>query len=305
MTAILEPLKVYEFGPELHQYNLDFEKIVIHSRLKEFEKKVEDSGLSLKMTIRGAENYQINNKLFTVTPGNYLLVNKHQQFECHLQSEEETEAFCLYLKIDLVREVFNDWCKKEEAQLDNPFHISVKNFNFLEKVYSLSENEVGQYLRQFAAQYKAQEDAPPIEADIFYYTLAEKLLISQNRINQQIDQIQSTKYTTREELFIRLSECRNYIFDNFHKPIQLDDLSRVAFLSKYHLLRTYKQVFGITPYQQVLKLRLQKAKELVRKDFSLEEVAFKLGFSDRRSFTKAFKKAYRISPKGFRNQLAA
>lgn len=300
MTAIAQSLTIHEFGSNLQQYNLDFEKIVIHSRLTEFEKKVEDSGLTIKLPLNGEENYTINKELFTVKPGNYLLINKHQQFDCHVHSKEETEGFCIYLKMDLVREVYNNIQKKEVAKLDNPHQVASSNLVFLEKIYALSENELGHYLQQFIHLFQQNGKQPSLNSDTFYYTLAEKLLKSQLHIKHQIDQIGSTKYATRQELFLRLSNCRNYIFDNFNTPIQLDDLARVALLSKYHLLRTYKQVFGITPYQQVLQLRLQKAKELVFQDYSLEEVAYQLGFSDRRSFTKAFKKEFLISPTGFR-----
>jgi len=299
MTAILEPLQIHEFGSNLQEYDLDFEQLVIHSRTTTFNKFVDDSGLSIKMTVKGEENFIINNQKYTVSPGKYLLINKHQQFECQLDSDEEIEGLCIYLKMDLVREVFEYLNKSNKVLLDSPHHLSVNNLTFLEKLYMLSENELGHYLQQFVHGFKTNSNVLP-QSDIFYYTLAERLLISQMKINRQINQIQSSKYSTREELFLRLSECRNYIFDNYTKPIQLDDLARVALLSKYHLLRTYKQVFNITPYQQVLQLRLEHAKKLVVKDYALEEIAFQLGFSDRRSFTKAFKKAFSISPTGFR-----
>ena len=93
MTAIVQALQVHQFGHDLQQYNLDFEKVVIHSRLHEFEKRVEDSGLSIKLPIKGQENYLIGNECYTVGPGNYLIVNKHQQFNCYLKSEEAVEAF--------------------------------------------------------------------------------------------------------------------------------------------------------------------------------------------------------------------
>jgi AraC-like DNA-binding protein len=97
-----------------------------------------------------------------------------------------------------------------------------------------------------------------------------------------------------------LTSARSYIFDNFKSNIQLDELSKIALLSKYHLLRTYKKVFEITPYQEVLKLRLDSAKKMMQTDRNLEEIAFEVGFSDRRSFTKAFKKEEGVSPSLYR-----
>ena len=92
------------------------------------------------------------------------------------------------------------------------------------------------------------------------------------------------------------------LVENFTQTIQLDKLARVALLSKFHLLRTYKEVYGITPYKQVLELRLKHSTELMKKDWSFEEIAFRLGFSDRRSFTKAFKKRYGMAPSQYRGE---
>ncbi|RMG78118.1 MAG: AraC family transcriptional regulator [Bacteroidetes bacterium] len=118
---------------------------------------------------------------------------------------------------------------------------------------------------------------------------------------EEMNRIGSAKMTTRRELYARLCLTRKYILRHFQSPIQLDELSKVAFLSKYHLLRTYKSVFGITPYQEVIKLRLARAKDLMRTgEKSLEEIAFEVGFSDRRSFTKAFKKETGQPPSCFR-----
>ena len=300
MTAIVQALQVHQFGHDLQQYNLDFEKVVIHSRLHEFEKRVEDSGLSIKLPIKGQENYLIGNECYTVGPGNYLIVNKHQQFNCYLKSEEAVEAFCIYLKSDIVREVYANKLATLETCLEAPHLTHYQHLNFHERIYNLQENCLGDFLQNFIRIYKEKGDFEMLNSEGFYYQLAEKLLDSHFEIEDQIRQLPSAKLSTRKELYARLSHVRNYIFDNYYKPIQLEDLSKVALISKFHLLRTYRQVFGITPYQQILSLRLEKAKQLMRKESSVEEIAYQLGFSDRRSFTKAFKKRFQKSPSDYK-----
>lgn len=120
---------------------------------------------------------------------------------------------------------------------------------------------------------------------------------------QQMQGITAKRRSTREELYRRLCIARQYIFENFHRDIQLDELAREAAMSKYHLLRTYREAFGTTPYRQVLDLRLDAARELLDNRQTLEDIAFQLGFSDRRSFTKAFKKAHGVAPSIYRMQV--
>ena len=83
--------------------------------------------------------------------------------------------------------------------------------------------------------------------------------------------------------------------------MDLETLGRVAMLSKYHLLRSYKQLFGITPYRDILRLRLERSRVMLCQGESISEIAFDLGFSDRRAFAKAFRKTYGMARSVFRD----
>jgi AraC-like DNA-binding protein len=300
MISITDRLQVHKCGADLAQLDLNFDNKIIHSVTKEFHKKVDDSGLSIKMGVRGTENYFIKNEKYTVTPNKFLIVNKHQQFECHLKSAEEVEALCFYVSSDIVNEVHSNLNSKKSEQLDQPFEWEKSPQLFWERLYDLAENELGDFLTQVRNQLLKPDGTEVLNYATFYYALAEKLLTSKEKLDLQVNKINSAKHSTRQELFTRLTTARHYILDNFKSNIQLDELSKIALLSKYHLLRTYKQVFEITPYQEVLRLRLNTAKELMKTDQSLEDIAFQVGFSDRRSLTKAFKKEEGLSPSEYR-----
>ena len=95
------------------QLKLNFEHTIIHSRLKDFNKHVDDSGLSIKTSLDGDEHYYINDELYTVGPGNYLIVNKHQSFDCFVKTDKEVESFCFYLSERSIKEVIT----KKQASL--------------------------------------------------------------------------------------------------------------------------------------------------------------------------------------------
>ena len=115
-------------------------------------------------------------------------------------------------------------------------------------------------------------------------------LKAHRQIGQQLQDIPSVRTITKQEIHRRISLAYAYILENFANPFSLADIEKVAFLSKYYIIRLYRCVYGCTPYQHVLKLRIQKAKELLVKNYSPSEIAFQLSFSDRRAFSKAFKK---------------
>ncbi len=293
---------VVRFTDNLNQYNLNFDNIVIHSRLRDFNKEVDDSGLSIKVGWKGEEDYYFRDGIRSISKGKYLVVNRHQEFDCYLKSREPIEAFCLYLGKDVMEAAWTKLTQKEEILLSDPNKGYGVEPHFLEKVFTLEENELGQYLAQLIPRLHSPFRHHQLDFNLIYYTLAEKLILSQEKINEQINRLSATRQSTREELYRRLSLAHHYILENFTTDIQLDQLAREAMLSKYHLLRAYKEVYGMTPYRHVLYLRLEKAKVLLQKNYSMEEIASALGFCDRRSFTKTFRKMYEVAPSTFREK---
>lgn len=291
------PQRLIRVSEQLSAFNLDFEDLIIHSRTQVFEKHVPDSGLSIKLGHIGEEHFFIDGQRHSIGPNEYLLVNRHQAFDCYLKSPTPVEGFCLYLGQPVIQEAAALLLRTEESLLDLPDASAEAEPSFLEKVYRTSENELGQYLEWLRPRMASGEG---IDFNRVFFDTATVLLRSHWKIQTEMQGIACSRKSTREELYRRLCIARTYIFDHYRQDIQLEELSRVAMLSKYHLLRSYKQAFNITPYQQVLEMRLAQARELVLQGGNLENIAQDLGFSDRRSFTKAFKRAYGMAPSHYR-----
>jgi AraC-like DNA-binding protein len=85
------------------------------------------------------------------------------------------------------------------------------------------------------------------------------------------------------------------------EPASLADLSRAAGLSRYHFLRTFKRVTGITPHQWILRTRLRHAAErLVMSREPITEIALDVGFDDFSNFIRSFRTEFGVSPGRYR-----
>jgi AraC-like DNA-binding protein len=81
----------------------------------------------------------------------------------------------------------------------------------------------------------------------------------------------------------------------------LADLARVAGLSRYHFLRTFKAVTGVTPHQWLLRARLRLAAErLATTRAPVTEVALEVGFGDLSNFVRSFRAEFGVSPGRYR-----
>jgi AraC-like DNA-binding protein/CheY-like chemotaxis protein len=92
-----------------------------------------------------------------------------------------------------------------------------------------------------------------------------------------------------------------HIQNNFTQPMYLEDLARVAHLSKFHFCRNFKQYVGMSPMRFVTMVKIKKAAVLLQQaDFNISTVAYKLGFSDLSEFTRQFKNVFGIPPSAYR-----
>ncbi|WP_010271949.1 helix-turn-helix domain-containing protein [Paenibacillus senegalensis] len=93
-----------------------------------------------------------------------------------------------------------------------------------------------------------------------------------------------------------------YIRENFRNEIQIDELAATALQSRYHFIRSFKAMIGVTPYQYVLQLRMEEAKRLLKRSAqSVTEIGFSVGFSSVSQFQRAFVKMVGMTPTQYRN----
>jgi AraC-like DNA-binding protein len=89
----------------------------------------------------------------------------------------------------------------------------------------------------------------------------------------------------------------DYIKNNHTETITLAGLSEVTGLNKYTLLRNFTMQRGITPYQYLSTIRVNKAKRLLEAGVPPMETAMQSGFTDQSHFTRFFKNFIGLTPK--------
>jgi AraC-like DNA-binding protein/mannose-6-phosphate isomerase-like protein (cupin superfamily) len=102
-----------------------------------------------------------------------------------------------------------------------------------------------------------------------------------------------------EDSSSEFSSICDYLEENYAKSITLDELSKLAGMSKYHFLRSFTRQNGITPYSYLQTIRISKAKKLLEQGISSVEVALRTGFSDQSHFSNFFKKLIGVTPRQY------
>jgi AraC-like DNA-binding protein len=93
------------------------------------------------------------------------------------------------------------------------------------------------------------------------------------------------------------SVVKNYVKSNYIKNLSVEDISCDLGYSRQHISRIFKKDMKISVQQYLINIRLQMAKELLKKGYFVSETTFMCGYNDTFNFSKCFKKNVGISPK--------
>lgn len=94
---------------------------------------------------------------------------------------------------------------------------------------------------------------------------------------------------------------RRYIDEHFKENITLDVLAELTHVSKYYLVHTFTQEYGISPINYLISRRIDEAKLLLKSDdYALAYISHVLGFSSPSYFSQTFKKITGMSPNEYR-----
>lgn len=103
----------------------------------------------------------------------------------------------------------------------------------------------------------------------------------------------------------KLEGAAEYLRINFNTRINIEDLARDMFLSRYYFIRLFKSYFGVSPYRYLTTYRINKAKELLLLNLTMDEVAQNCGFESPNNLNRIFKKNVGMTPTDFKKQYAA
>lgn len=102
----------------------------------------------------------------------------------------------------------------------------------------------------------------------------------------------------KEELYRHplVQKVSSYIDVHLQEKITVDDLAEVAHMSKYHFLRRFKELTGVTAHSFLVNKRLIQACKALKAGKSVTESYLESGFTDYTSFLRNFKETFGVAP---------
>lgn len=105
---------------------------------------------------------------------------------------------------------------------------------------------------------------------------------------RKLKKLQAVLYKNQGQIDA-VKAVKKFIDNHYATDLNLDLLSKMQLMSKYHLIRLFKKYYGLTPRQYLIDKRIEKSKEQLINGASVTETCFVVGFTSLGSFSTLFK----------------
>lgn len=268
------------------QFRADFyarwgqENAIVSGRARHAEYATLTQTLSIKTARGGSETYAMGKRRLRVDDDSYLILNEGQTYSSVLQGDREAFSFCIFFRPGMADEVLGAMSAPLSQAADEGLHCARRKSQFAEHLRS-HDHVVTPVLTQLARDASAGIDHAD-ELEEALQNLLQRMIAAEHRVHTAERLIASVKPATRAELLRRVCWAADFICSNYANPITLDEMAAAASLSKFHLVRLFRQIHSVSPHQFLIKKRLAVAGRLLeRADLNLGEVARLAGFGTR------------------------
>lgn len=174
--------------------------------------------------------------------------------------------------------------------------------NYLNEFYPLDEKQSWKVMPEFFHLYNTPDIASLVNKLFGYITsgdtmkdvlvdLTFKELFVKIYQSQSLLSLDLGKYSNTA-----LVHVKEFIKSNITEKLTLDLLQKVTNMSKPSLIRMFKRELGISPVEYIIRMRIDKAKQLLVATKSVKESCFAAGFNDVNYFVRLFKNREGVTP---------
>ncbi|HLK61013.1 MAG TPA: AraC family transcriptional regulator [Chthonomonadaceae bacterium] len=256
--------------------------------------------LSLKVALNGQEFYEVGRDQVAIDNDSYLILNDGQEYASRIESETPVESFAVFFSPDFAFDTLRSLITPYDQLLDLPT-TSAQPVTFFQHRYDAEPTLLPTLETLRTTVFRGHYSNGWLEEQ--FHTLLEQMLVVHRKVRSDIDNLAGVRHATRLEIYQRANQARDYMEANLSRSLNIAEIASHACLSPHHFLRSFKQVFGETPHQYLMRRRLERARHLLtHTGLSITDICIGNGFESLGSFSWMFRQRIGVSPEAYRKQ---
>ena len=228
--------------------------------------------------LSGKAAYHIEGKSYYLKPWDILLVNRHAIHKPEIDFSVPYERFVLWIRNDI-----------KSTELLRCFQKAIDRSYNLIRLDSDTQEKLKQLLYELEAALKDEK----FGSDLLGSALFTQFMVYVNRIFLEKQYIYDTRSYSSDS---QIEELLRYINHNLTEDLSIETLARKYYLSKYHMMRKFKEETGYTVHNYIISKRLLLARTKISEGTPILKASQLSGFSDYTTFSRAYKKQFGTAP---------
>lgn len=228
--------------------------------------------------ISGKAAYHIEGKAYQLKPWDILLVNRHAIHRPEIDSSVPYERFILWIQNDIP---WQELLKCFQKANDRSYNLVRLNSALQEKMKDIL----------FELENSAKSDE--YGREILIQSLFLQFMVYLNRIFLEKQYIFDKKSYTFDS---QIANILQYINHNLKEDLSVETLAAKYYISKYHLMRKFKEETGYTLHNYIVNKRLLMARTLISEGMPVLKAAQESGFAEYSTFSRAYRRQFKTSP---------
>ena len=239
-----------------------------------------------KITIfmKGHVTYTIEGKSYDLKPYDIVLVKHNDIHRLTVDNSTLYERIIVYISPN-----FMNAYQTDSYDLNYCFEKAEEEHSNVLRITSLEKSSLLRSISRLEASFSDDGYA----ADLYRQIIFLEFMIHLNRAARK----DHLKYIDTDSCNTKIQDILGYINENLREDLSIDSIADQFYISKYYMMRLFKQETGYTLGQYISQKRLLLAKELLLYGEPVTKACFDCGFKDYSTFSRAYKRLFGESPR--------
>ena len=235
------------------------------------------------LLVSGSGGYFIDGQRYLLQPGDIVLIGSRSIHRPDLNSGEGYERIILYISPEYLQQQSGADCCLLSVFSGEKGHVLRLPDGPRKKIFRL------------AAALERDLEEKEFGREILCNTGMLRLLVEIGRNQRRREESGPGPVIPKNE---RVLEILRYIDDHLSEDLDAEHLAQTFFISKYHMMRLFRQETGTTVHLYITQKRLIRARELIDSGMRATEACYQCGFHSYSSFTRACSRLLGTTPTG-------
>ena len=235
----------------------------------------------------GEFKFRVDNKIYNIYPGDMILISPSTLHVLENMSTSNCERIVINFTENYLDDISSEYSNMKLL------------FDYIDetKNYCISfKNDLKRKIESYIQILLDSQFSDSFGSDLVFNCRFTQLLLL---AYQTIIDFEPAEIIYENQLVAKTME---FIQSNISKTFLIEDIAKNANVSASTISHTFKDITGISIYRYITKKRMILAKQLIKKQYTFNEIYSICGFNDYTSFFRAFKREYGITPKEFQRK---